>query len=170
MAAASSRRRSMGCVAAIRSTSIQNAIPTLEPAEAAGLRHRLAATGADVSVAILPADAQHELPNADAVLNEIVAGIGLEGTYAVVVGGQFRAASTELGHARAAELAQRASEETGNERLASTLIALVDDVAQETDGGGSGLSTTAVLALVPVLAGIALLATLVRARRRSSVG
>jgi hypothetical protein len=144
----------------------------LDGAASDRLRERIADAGAGpVYVAILPDDARNEAGgDAGQVLNLLHRELGREGTYAVVVGGQFRAASTELGHARAAELARRASEETGNERLASTLVAFVDDVAQETDGGGSGLSTTAVLALVPVLAGIALLATLVRARRRSSVG
>jgi hypothetical protein len=147
-----------------------SAIPTLDPAEANGLRQRLAAAGGDFYVAILPADAQHELATADAVLEAIVDGIGLEGTYAVVVGGQLRAASTELDPGRAAELARRAAEETGNERLAITLTAFVDGVADESGADSSGLSRTAVVALIPVLAALALLATLVRARRRSSVG
>jgi hypothetical protein len=146
-----------------------SAIPTLEPAEATALRERLAAAS-DFYVAVLPADAQHELPNADAVLDAIVNGIGLEGTYAVVVGGQLRASSTELSPGRATELARRAAAETGNEQLASTLTAFVDEVADESAGDGSGLSRTALGVLIPLLAGLALLATLLRARRRSSVG
>jgi hypothetical protein len=147
-----------------------SAIPTLEPTEAAALRQRLASAGGDVYIAILPADAQHELASADAVLEAIVGGIGRDATYAVVVGGQLRASSTELEPGRAAELARLAAEKTGNEGLAATLTAFVDGVAEESDAGGSGLSRTAVAALIPVLAGLALLATLVRARRRSSVG
>jgi hypothetical protein len=147
-----------------------SAIPTLEPAEADALRQRLAAIPGAVYVAILPADAQHELASADAVLEAIVDGIGLDGTYAVVVGGQLRASSTDLEPGRAAALARRAAEQTGNERLAATLIAFVDGVTEESDGGGFGLSRAAVAVVIPVLAAIALLATLVRARRRSSVG
>jgi hypothetical protein len=146
-----------------------SAIPTLETAEAIELRERIAAAREPIYVAVLPADAQHELGTADEVLQAIVEGIGLEGTYAVVVGGQLRAASSELGAAAAAELARRAAARTNGEDLGATLTAFVDGVLD--DEGGSGSDTTWAFALlIPVFALLTLLATLVRARRRSSVG
>jgi hypothetical protein len=145
------------------------ALPTLEAEEAISLRERIAPDQGEIYVAVLPADAQHELATADAVLTAIVEGIGLDATYAVVVGGQFRAASTELPPGRAAELARRAVQRTGNESLGATLTAFLDAVDSEEEDG-SGFSPVALAALIPGLALLALLATLVRARRRSSVG
>jgi hypothetical protein len=144
------------------------AIPTLETAEAIELRERIAAAPEPIYVAVLPADAQHELGTADKVLQAIVEGIGLDGTYAVVVGGQFRATSTDRG-ARNAELERRSAERTSHEGPAAGLTAFVDGLSAEEDGDGPGASRAFAL-LIPVFALLALLATLVRARRRSSVG
>ena len=145
------------------------AIPTLETAEATRLRERIAAAPEPIYVAVLPADAQHELGTAEEVLQAIVEGIGLDGTYAVVVGGQFRATSTDLGGRRTAELERRSAERTSHEGPAAGLTAFVDEVSTVEDGDGWG-SSWAFALVIPVFALLALLATLVRARRRSSVG
>jgi hypothetical protein len=145
------------------------AIPTLETAEAMGLRERIAAAPQPIYVAVLPADAQHELRTADEVLQAIVEGLGVEGTYAVVVGGQFRASSTDAGTRRTAELERRWAERTSHEGPAAGLTGFVEELNTVEEGDGSG-SSWAFAVLIPVFALLALLATLVRARRRSSVG
>jgi hypothetical protein len=145
------------------------AIPTLETGEATTLRQRIAAAGQPIYVAVLPADAQHELATADAVLQAVVDGLGVQGTYAVVVGGQFRTTSTELAPARTAALERRLAEQTSHEGPGAGLTAFVEEVAADEDGGGWSVSWT-LAALLPVFALLAVLATLVRARRRSSVG
>jgi hypothetical protein len=147
-----------------------NAIPTLETDEAIALRERIAAAGGTFYVAVLPADAQHELQTADKVLEAVAQGIGLEGTYAVVVGGQFRATAVGRDRRRVRRLAQQAAAEHATAGIAPTLLAFVDRVAAERGGNDSGLSTGAVAAVIGGLAALSLLATLLRARRRSSVG
>lgn len=144
------------------------AIPTLETGEAMGLRERIAAAPEPIYVAVLPADAQHELGTADEVLQAIVEGIGLDGTYAVVVGGQFRATSSDPGR-RTAELERRWAERTSHEGPAAGLTGFVEELGTEEEGDGRG-SSWAFAVLIPVFALLAVLATLVRARRRSSVG
>jgi hypothetical protein len=146
------------------------AIPTLETDEAIRVRERIAAAGGSVYVAVLPADAQHELQTADKVLEAVVDGIGLEGTYAVVVGGQFRATVVGGDPGRVRRLADEAVEEQAAAGIAPALHEFVDRVGAERSRGDSGISTGMVAALIGGLAALSLLATLVRARRRSSVG
>ena len=163
-----------------------DAIPKLEPDEVEELGTRMNDAGGGIVVAILPADALHEARDADTVLERIVERVGREGTYVVVVGGQFQATSTpgDLGPAEGARLARDAYRERVG--LAPTLNAFVDFVRQERerrrpapaeddDGtnwllvGAGVLALVGIVLLAPVLrSGSA--ATLRRARRRSSVG
>ena len=71
-----------------------NAIPSLDAEEADRLRRRIDESGRGIYVAVLPADALHEARTADEVLRQVARATGRPGTYAVVVGGQFRAASS----------------------------------------------------------------------------
>ena len=146
-----------------------NAIPTLERDEAELLRDRLAAAG-NIYVAVLPADAQHELTTADKVLAAVADGLALEGTYAVSVGGQLRATSMSIEAGRAAALGRRAAARAETSGLGAALLEFVAAVQTESGEGESRLSTGVAAALIPLLAVLAVLATLVRARRRSSVG
>jgi hypothetical protein len=129
-------------------------------------RERIRAAGGRIYIAVLPADAQHELPTARAVLDEIAAAIGGESTFAVIVGGQFRAASV----ARPDD-ARRLEEELvadASAAPAARLERFVDGMGEARSGGSS-----AALALVAgVVAGailvLAALLFLTRFRRRRS--
>jgi hypothetical protein len=155
----------------------QNAIPSLDPADAIALRERIAAEGGAVFVAVLPADAMHEAGTPDAVVDAVRRGLGVEGTYAVVVGGALAAVTRNgaLGQDEAAHDAELALAAHRNDDLGSLLLDFVDRVtaepAQETssEGGGQSWLVWGLLAALGFGA-LILLATLARARRRSSVG
>jgi len=115
---------------------------TLDESEAGQLRERIASAGTPIYVAVLPAAAGE----ASDVVREIRAELGRDGTYAVVAGNQFRAASTEL---EVRELANDAINDHGNEGVLPTLLGFVDRVsgeqgrpsgepAEESDGSGAG--------------------------------
>jgi hypothetical protein len=145
-----------------------NAIPTLETREATRLRERIAAAGGGIYVAVLPADAQHE--TADKVLEAVIAGIGADGAYAVVVGGQLRADSRGEEPVDTGALAREVAAENPEQGLGTTLTKLVDRLGEERRGTGGNRSTWAIVAALGGFGLLAVLATLVRARRRSSVG
>jgi hypothetical protein len=141
-------------------------VPTIAPADADQLRERIRGAGGRIYVAVLPADAQHELPTARAVLDEIAAAIGGDSTYAVLVGGQFRAASVDRPE-DARELEAGLVAETAVEP-ADRLLQFVDGMDEARSGGSSG--SLAVVAGVVGAAALALAATafLVLVRRRRS--
>jgi hypothetical protein len=122
----------------------QAAIPSIAPTEAEELRRRIREAGGGIAVAVLPADTLHEAPTAEYVLGEVARQVGRPGTYVVVVGGQFRAASSAgRERARVPGLADAAFAEHGHEGLAPTLSAFVDAVAEargrgDDDGYGAG--------------------------------
>ena len=146
------------------------AIPTLETAEATRLRESIAAAGGEIYVAVLPADAQHELETADKVLEAIASGIGLDGAYAVAVGGQVRAMALGTERGDAAALAERARDQYAEQGLGPTLADFVNRLAADRRQASDGPPRAAIVALIGGLGLLALLATLLRARRRSSVG
>jgi hypothetical protein len=142
------------------------AVPTIEPAAADRLRERIRAAGGRIYVAVLPADAQHELPTADAVLQEIAGAIGGESTFALLVGGQFRAASVDRpDEARELEAELVADVSADPAQRLERFVAGVD----EARSGGSSASL-ALLAGVgaTVLLALAALGLLMRFRRRRS--
>lgn len=139
-------------------------VPTIAPADADRLRERIRGAGGRIYVAVLPADAQHELPTARAVLDEIAAAIGGESTFAVLVGGQFRAASVD----RPDEVRELEEELVADSATdpAERLLTFVEGVDDARSGGSS--SSLAVVAAVVAGAALVLgaLAFLALARRR----
>jgi hypothetical protein len=145
----------------------QTAVPSITPAEADRLRGEIRDAGGRIYVAVLPADAQHELPTARAVLNEVAAGVGGESTFAVLVGGQFRAASGD----RPEEV--RALERDLVADVGSTpsgrLVRFVQGVGEARSGGVSNALTAVAAAVAAAVIVLASLGLLVLARRRGSL-
>lgn len=155
----------------------QNAIPSLDPVDAIALRDRIATEGGDVYLAVLPADAMHEAGSPEGVVDEVRRGLGVEGTYAVVVGGALAAVTRDgtLGDDQAARDAGAALAAHRDDDLGVLLLDFVDRVAagpadvSTPEGDGNGWIVGSVIAALS-LGALILLATLARARRRSSVG
>lgn len=119
------------------------AIPSIGASEADELRRGIRSAGGEIGIAVMPADALHEARRAEDVLREVARLVGRPGTYAVVVGGQFRASgSAGPEQPRVPELADTAFAEHSADGLAPTLLAFVDAVAEARgrgdDGGGPG--------------------------------
>jgi LPXTG-motif cell wall-anchored protein len=98
--------------------------------------------------------------------------LGRRGTYAAVVGGQFRAASQGvLERGEAARLATEAFEEHSDEGVAPTLLAFVDKVAAGRSGAGGsetgGSDDTSLLPILAVVGAGAFGFVLLRRRRRA---
>ena len=108
-------------------------------AEADRLRERIGqADAGPVYLAILPAAATAEAGgSADGVLEDLIRVMEEDGTYAVVVGNAFRAASSDLPAGQAGRLATQAFEERRADGVAPTLLAFVDLVGEAQAGGGS---------------------------------
>jgi hypothetical protein len=125
---------------------------TISAEDADRLRERIRSSGAGpLYVAILPRAARNEAGgDATDVITWLARALERRGTYAVVVGGQFRAGSSVLRRGEAARVATEAFEEHSEEGLAPTLLAFVDGVAaarrgetgsseEESSGGDSFL-------------------------------
>jgi MYXO-CTERM domain-containing protein len=147
-----------------------DAKPTISAAEAEQLRERIASAGAGPTyVAILPAGARNEAGgDATAVIDELSKALGRDGTYAVVAGGQFRAASNVLGRGQAARIATDAFEEHRGDGVAATLLAFVDGVAEERSGSADSSSDdTSFWPILAVAGAGAFGFVLLRRRRRA---
>jgi len=142
----------------------------ISEADAERLRDRIEAKDAGpLYIAILPAAAAREAGgDAEQVLEAIAQKLQRDGTYVVVVGDQFRAASTVLESGRARELADDAFRESRDQGVAAVLLSFVDVVGEERNGsGGDGGSRGG--ALIPLgLAGAAIAFFALRRRRRSA--
>jgi hypothetical protein len=137
--------------------------------DAERLRERIEAKDAGpLYVAILPAAAEREAGGSpEQALAAIAKGLNRDGTYVVVVGDQFRAASTVLESGRARELADAAFRESRDQGVAAVLLSFVDAVGEEKNGGGDGGSRGGIL--IPLgLAGAAIAFFVLRRRRRSA--
>jgi hypothetical protein len=143
------------------------AVPTIEPAEADRLRSEIRAAGGRIYIAVLPADAQHELPTARAVLDEVAAGVGGESTFAVLVGGQFRAASVDRPE-DVRRLEREAVADVGAEPSAR-LVRFVEGVRDARSDGASGALTAVAGAVAAAVIALAALGLLLLARRRGSL-
>jgi uncharacterized membrane protein YgcG len=109
-------------------------------AEASRLRGRIAdADAGPMYIAILPAAARGEAGgSADGVLEQLINTLRQDGTYAVVVGDQFRAASNALPRGEAGRLATEAFEEHRGDGVTATLLAFVDRVGAARAAGPAG--------------------------------
>jgi hypothetical protein len=143
------------------------AIPSITPAEADRLRAEIDEAGGRIYVAVLPADAQHELRTARAVVREISDGIGGEATFAAVVGGQFRAESAERPE-EVRELEREVVADVGAGQ-ADRLVRFVDGVREARGEGSSGALTAAIVTIAAAAIVLALLGALVAAIRRGSL-
>ena len=151
-----------------------DAKPTISAAEADGLRERIASSDAGpVYIAIVPAAARNEAGgDASDWLRSLADALDRRGTYAAVVGGQFRAGSRGvLAHGEAARLATDAFQEHSDEGLAPTLLAFVDKVTAARSGaessGGGGSDGTSLLPILAVVGAGAFGFVLLRRRRRA---
>jgi len=138
--------------------------------DAAALRSRIAATGAPIFVAVLPASATEG--SAGRTLVALREAVGEEGTYALAVGDEFRTLSDAFEAAGPGEAARAAHPDD----LQATLIAFIDRAGRERtrarDSGSPLGALVAVGALVlVVLGGAALIVSRRHARDgRSEVG
>ena len=142
----------------------------ISEADAEQLRDRIEAKDAGpLYVAILPEAATREAGgSAEQVLAAIAQELNRDGTYVVVVGDQFRAASTVLESGRARKLADDAFRESRDQGVAAVLLSFVDAVGEERNGGG-GDGGSLGGALIPLgLAGAAIAFFVLRRRRRSA--
>jgi hypothetical protein len=114
--------------------------PGLSSGDAERLRDRIADEGeGPIYVAVLPSGARGEAGgSAVGVIDAIEDGLRREGVYAVVVGGQFRAGSTDLDRGEAGALAEDAFAEHRSEGVAATLLDFVDRVGDARTGEGGG--------------------------------
>jgi hypothetical protein len=139
------------------------------------LREKIDGAGAGpVYIAILPNAAELEAGGSpDGVLQAIHTGLGLEGTYATVIGRHFRAGSEGvLPQGVAGRLATEALTAHRGAGVTATLLDFIDRVAAERRGGGGGGGQPsgaggAVIALLIVGVVAFLLLQAVRRRRRS---
>jgi uncharacterized membrane protein YgcG len=151
------------------------ASPTLSEQQAARLRRQIeGGPSAPLYIAILPAAALAEAGGDPVeVLRELRRRVGRRGTYAVVVGGRFRAGSDVLPRGRAGELATEAFDARGRQGVAATLSDFVSRVGAERGGeavsepdGDGGIG--AGLVVVLVVAGLVGFFALRRRRRRQT--
>jgi hypothetical protein len=149
-----------------------DAEPTISEADANRLRERISSAEAGpIYVAIVPRAARGEAGGDASDWGRFLAQmLDRPGTYAVVVGGQFRADSNERGDA--ARIATEAFEEHRDEGLAATLLAFVDGLGTASRGetGGSDGENSGNDAFLPILVALGAGAfgfVLLRRRRRA---
>jgi hypothetical protein len=149
--------------------------PALSTVDQRRIRDAIAAADAGpVYVADLPASALDEAGgDPGELVRRIGEGLHQPGTYAVVAGGHFRAASTELARGEAAKLATEAFDAHRAQGLGATLVDFVRRVGAVRAGGGSssggGGSSTGgggLLAFLALIAGGGGLIAFMRSRRR----
>ncbi len=109
----------------------------ISPAEAERVRARIAEPGGGpMYIAILPAEARNEAGGDTAgVLRALVQELRRRGTYAVVVGREFRAGGTDF---QVRELANEALRENRGAGVTATLLDFIGRVEAERSAGRSG--------------------------------
>jgi hypothetical protein len=140
----------------------------VSPAEADRLRAEIEAQGdGPIFVAVLSQATLAETSgDADGLLQRLRQLVGRGGVYAIAVGDDVRADSTDLASGEAGRLATEALDANRSDGPAAVLLDLVDRVGAarrgDTGGGGSGVGWWP----LPVVAVVALLALLGFRRRR----
>jgi hypothetical protein len=134
--------------------------------DAAAMRQRIKTGGQAMFVAVLPrsvvADANGDPSRLPALLHQRSQ---YRGTFAVLVGGSFRAASTDLRRGQARAMAEAAFEAKKGDGPAAVLKTFVDDVENAEPAGAKG-SSGAPLAVVAVVLLVALGVLVFAVRRR----
>jgi hypothetical protein len=134
--------------------------------DGAAMRKRIKTGGRAVFVAVLPAsavaDANGDPSGLPALLHQRSQ---YRGTFAVLAGGSFRAASTDLRRGQAKELADAAFEAKKGDGPAAVLKKFVDDVENAEPAGAKG-SSGAPLAVVAVVLFLAVGVLVFAVRRR----
>ncbi|HSH61965.1 MAG TPA: hypothetical protein VK988_20410, partial [Acidimicrobiales bacterium] len=103
------------------------------------IRDRIRKGGAPVFVAVLPGAADGEADGDPAkVATALGQATGLQGTYAVLVGTRFRAASNSLPRGVAGTLATAAFQRSRDQGPTAVLLDFVDRVNQSSSGASSG--------------------------------
>jgi hypothetical protein len=113
---------------------------TVSQADADALRRELTAKGkGPIYIAVLPKAALAEAGgSAVGIADELHRIVGRRGVYAVVAGNQFRAESTDLGPAKAGNLAAEAFDAHHAAGVTPTLLDFIDRVGAARSGGGGG--------------------------------
>jgi hypothetical protein len=169
-------------VASLRSDPVYvdaEAERALDEAAADRIRERIAAAGAGpVYVAILPDEARLEAGgDVGGVVDLLHRELGRDGTYAVVVGDQFRAGSTEFRPGEVPRLATEAFREHGRAGVEATLVGFVERLGaarrpeaseEETRDEGDGAPGWLLPAIVGVGAGGVGFVALRRRRRKQA--
>ena len=148
------------------------------PSEVQEIRRRIRSSHAGpLHVAVLPARAAKEGGgSARALAGVLRRRLGRQGTYAVVAGADFGAASSDLPPGEAERLARAASSAHRDQGVGPTPLDFVDRVGDAKSGrspgggGGGGIPTGAVVAILAAVAAAAALGALVRRRRRTARG
>jgi hypothetical protein len=134
---------------------------------------RIRGAGTPIYIAVLPTSARDEFGGDPQQLAKAIAnGVGQDGTYMIVSGKHFEAASNVLRPGQAARLANQAANDHGNDPEAAVLR-WVDDVSAAAkgepaaqSGGGSGVGIGTIAVLVALVAGGGALFFSSRRRRR----
>lgn len=108
----------------------------LEQDEADRLRTRITQSGAPVFIAMLPSSASPS-GDVDRLPAAVGEAVGLRGTYAVVAGNSFRAASNALPSGRASSLATASFQAARDGGTLAVLEDFVDRVAAATESSGA---------------------------------
>ena len=127
--------------------------PTLTDSQAERLANRIRTSGSAIYVAVIDEqdDPAHE------VVHEIVGGLGRDGTYVVVAGGDFGVHGTEFDHAVSERLQAEANAKPKDD-LTRTLNTLVDDVEREAPPVANDDDSTPWVPIAVALVGIAAVA------------
>ncbi len=143
----------------------RGAAPSLTDAEVEDLLQQIRSAGRTIYVAVI----DHQDDPAHDVVHEVVGGLGRDGTYVVVAGGDVGVHSTEFDHAVSERLQEEANARP-NEDLPAKLSTLVFEVASTPAAAAENESSTpwawiAVgLVAIAVVAGVTTFWTLRRVR------
>ncbi len=112
----------------------------LDEAEARKIREAIQEGNAPIFVAVLPTSAEGEVSGGlNALPGALGEAVGFKGTYAVVTGKGFRAASNSLPQGQAGQIATAVFNDTKNDGAAAVLLEFVRRVKDvQAGGGGSG--------------------------------
>jgi len=142
----------------------------LSAADAAALSSQISSTRLPIFIAVLPSSAGADPAS---VLVELKDAVGIGGIYGVVVGSDFRAASTSGNVSGLATSAFRAQRDNGLAAVLTEFVSLADTEfngaapASSSEGGGSGESTFLLVLFAGAM--VVLVVVVIRRRRRQAL-